>query len=97
MISLEILNNLLTEEIENYCMSMYVDTRLKLSLYDQHIEEPFGLQKAIIFVSNNNSLLASLIKKDGIDKNNTNTDLSNIIDPYRFIALYALNKKGLTI
>lgn len=82
------MNELLTDEILEYCMSLFVDTRLSLDLKNQFTNEPPGLSTALSFMIKNKELLPKVISNYSIKAQYTAVEIERTIDPIRRIALW---------
>lgn len=92
--SLIVFESLLNTDIEDYCMSLSVDTRTNLDMYQQITEPPIKIQLAIDYVIENIDTLYKVIQDADVKNNKISIDISQITDPYRIIALWANFKRG---
>lgn len=94
MALLSSLNSIITKDIEDYCMSLFVDTRLLLPINTQYTNAPLGLNKTIAFISNNKTGIINEIKQDS-KGNAISIEMQKDSNVYRFIALYGKYSRGL--
>lgn len=94
---LNTLENLLNDDMKEYSMSLFFDTRIRQELPKQYFTEPLGFAKAIAFIKNmDNSFVEAVRTYDNISHKLTELMTFNQ-DPYYRLAVWLdYQKNGLS-
>jgi hypothetical protein len=82
------MNIVLSDDILNYCMAMYADTRLNIDIKTQYTITPVGIDVAINFMKKNQQILSKAIQLYNYNAQSVSLQIDKLTDPLRRIALW---------
>lgn len=85
------ISELMTPKVREYAKSLFMDSRLTLSIYSQPFRKPKGWDEALSKFKEHHPFIPSIIRKLGPDKISFFSELNGTEDDIERMAIWAKN------